>query len=433
MLPVYNLQAKIKAALLVSSFVLLACAEEAPNQEPIPAVSSATNGQAGALRELELELLNPDLKGIAEANVLLWLPGEAKPNQSQARQTDQQGQLLLSDLEAGQAYLLQVSAKGYRPLRKFIYGPRLAEPPMRQRLSLQPAQRLAGRVTDTSGQALAAVHIQQGQYSVLSNAKGEFELWGTESETIVAFKQGYQKIEGPGQTFLATDAFRAELSLSAADSPLRLRWDDRYQALGLSAAEFQAQAAEALQQSPRQVLPWSAADLEPTRDLLWLAYPTQNWDAEQSQALLDFVSAGGQLILTGEWAGFGLSINDSLQDWLTPLGLQLGQDTLAQTEDSLKVNQWGADPLVEDLSAIQLARSGSLQIVELEQAHCLAYAPAAAYRIASLALPQCVLARSLSGLGQVISLSDSSLWLSEFGSADNAVLWQRLMGSESGR
>lgn len=416
-------------ALSASLVLLSGCnkldASPAPQLSALPGTTLSANSIDQ--RELTLHILDREHQAIAGAQVLIWQPSDSLPSSEQALQTDSQGQVLLADLQAGQAYFVQITAAGYRPLRRYLWGPRLADPPTVIRLSLAAAQRLSGRVLDSQGLSLEGVQLRQGQSGALSDAVGRFELWGTETETIQAFKQGYQAVTASAQAFAAVDTI-PEMSLTAAAQSLRLRWDDRLRPLGLSASDFQAQAAQALNQSPRQPLPWSAEALDPQRDLLWLAYPTLSWTPELQQELSAFVAAGGQIVLNAEWAGLSTDISAGLQDWLTGLGLQLGRDTLAQPGASLAITQLMPDRLTRGLKQIALQRSASLQILDPERVTCLAYAPAEAYRIAQLNAGHCVVARSLAGLGQVIAIADSSLWLSGFDSADNALLWQRVQG-----
>jgi hypothetical protein len=149
--------------------------------------------------------------------------------------------------------------------------------------------------------------------------------------------------------------------------------------------------------------------LDPSRDLLWLAAPAQAMSETEVMELQDFVLAGGKLLISTEWAGFGAQDLNSLRSLLAGFGLAPGADSLHQ-QQALPIQLFDAPhPLVTGLNRLLLYRSASIRPLEPDRARLLAYSHAEGFRVASRSTGgQAVLACALLGLGKVVAIGDSS-------------------------
>lgn len=151
-------------------------------------------------------------------------------------------------------------------------------------------------------------------------------------------------------------------------------------------------------------------------------------------ALVDYVRAGGTLLVSGEWAGLGAD-PEQLTDRLgQALGFVVGRDTLAQPQSRLHVRNLHGHVLTEGVQQLFLQRSSSVVPDALAQAQELAFASEEHYQILQadnptpLKLQATVLAVLSQGKGQVIVLGDTSLWSGEtLCAGDNLRLWQNIL------
>lgn len=156
-------------------------------------------------------------------------------------------------------------------------------------------------------------------------------------------------------------------------------------------------------------------------------------------ALVDYVYAGGTLLVTGEWAGLGTD-PEALTDQLgQALNFSVGRDTLAQPQNRLKVRNLHGHALTEGVQQVVLQRSSSVVTDALAQAQELAFASAEHYQILQtseeppLKPEATVLAVLQQGKGQVIVVGDSSLWSDAvLCEGDNLQLWHNILrGAEA--
>lgn len=156
-------------------------------------------------------------------------------------------------------------------------------------------------------------------------------------------------------------------------------------------------------------------------------------------ALVDYVQAGGTLLVTGEWAGLGAD-PDLLTDRLgQALNFSVGRDTLAQPQNRLRIRNLQGHALTEGVQQMVLQRSSSVVPDALAQAQELAFASAEHYQIlqaseeTSLKPEATVLAVLQQGNGQVIVVGDSSLWSDAvLCDGDNLQLWHNILrGAEA--
>lgn len=423
--PLSHTLPKLLPALLGSLTCSLLSACPAPNNSQNPQT------QASALATAQLQALVTDSAGKAASGVKLHFTHPLESGLD--RVSDGSGLADLTGLKAGTAYLLTVTGAGFISREQIVQVPNAASKgtPLQLKVVLEKAGfALEGRITDASGQAVAGAAIVAGDTSVETNSDGKFSLsLASAPAEITANKQGYRSctVSGSG------------CQLQTQPIARRLRTIDNRQPLGLSANDFNSQAASLLADSRSagyEVMAWPGQELDPARDTLWLAAPAQAVSADEIRQLVAFVKAGGKLVVSSEWAGFGQLNLESLRNLLSNFGLAPGSDTLHQ-DSSLSIKLFATDhPLVSGLKQLSLYRSGSVQLLQANKARLLAYSSADGYRISASVGGQGVLGSAVSGKGKVVAIGDSSLWLEDdadgngvknYAEADNSKLWKNVL------
>jgi hypothetical protein len=404
---------------MLGAVLLLSACAAGPVPTPRPSASPSPPAAYEAL------VMDKALKPLDGVRLRFWHPLYA----GLERRTDALGQTDLRGLKTGTSYRVELDGEDLVPHQTNIWLP--AGKALRLRFFLEHARsRLRGRAQTPAGQPVAGAIVQQGEFSAESDAQGQFELILAQpgSEAISVSKQGYRPCQ-PNQGLC---------QLEPLPAALRLRIPVSTAPLGLSPEAF-ASASAASRQAARdlgyELLDWTHDELDPARDTLWLVSPSVPLSEQTIEQIQSFVHAGGKLVVSGEWAGFGPLAQASLQKLVSGFGLALGGDSLHQSR-SLEIHQFPeTHSLTRGLSRLELYQSASVRVL-LGSARLLAYSPADGYRIVSEG-GQGVLGYALSGKGKVIVLGDSSLWLdsdsngdgvSNFHSADNQKLWGNILG-----
>lgn len=151
----------------------------------------------------------------------------------------------------------------------------------------------------------------------------------------------------------------------------------------------------------------------------------------------EFVTAGGKLVLNTEWAGLADCDLELARELLSPWGLEPGGDSLRDPgADALAITRFVPHALTQGLQRLQIYSSGSVRSLRADQGQLLASTDSGVFRIQAGG-GDSVLAAALGGLGKVVALGDTSLWLdtdsdgdgvSNFATADHARLWQQILG-----
>ncbi|MBF2052054.1 MAG: carboxypeptidase regulatory-like domain-containing protein [Candidatus Sericytochromatia bacterium] len=414
------------SSLLITTlcFSLMACGPATLQPQP------STSANATNRLQVQLSLHNPERQPAAGVSVQL----STLQNTVAELTSDSQGEVLLSNLDAQQPYLLDISHPDFVSIRRQLD---LRELPTESALKLglsRWVQRLGGRVLDAQGQPLAEVNLQAGDAVSVSNAEGHFVLYTTvRASRLQAFRQGYALQELPLDTNHASDL---SINLSAANAPRRLRLDDAWQPLGQPAttqAETWSGALADAQAQGYELLAWEAEALDPARDMLWLRSPAQALDDARQEEVEAFVLAGGKLWVNTEWAGFGGFDQQSVQRLLARFGVAAGKDSLRSASGwtVLQVSDFAPHYLTQNLEALNLANAASVGLYQPAQGALLAWSAGDIFRILQQRpAPQGLLAVQYAGLGKVGVLGDSSLWLSPNGAyeqADHRALWLRCL------
>ncbi len=182
-----------------------------------------------------------------------------------------------------------------------------------------------------------------------------------------------------------------------------------------------------------QTLPLNLSDLRPLSDLVW--WVSGDFEADPGlltaaavEALEAFVFKGGRLVINGEWAGMQSVLRQPTQALGRRLGVMVSQDSLAQTESTLTIENIHRHWLTDGVQTLVLSRSGSVRVYNPKTARELAFAGAEHYRIAGLSEQHTVLATVAYGQGTIIAVGDSSLWSEGlFYEKDNRRLWENIL------
>ncbi len=404
--------------LALAGALLSACTPPSQNNPAKPVASTAP-------ANFEILVMDTDLKPLKQVDVQFWHP----LYDSLKRQTDADGRSELTGLKTSTSYQVKLTGPNLIPQQRSVWLP--AGKALRLRFFLEHQHtELKGQILDTQQQPIKGAVVQLGSHSAETDASGQISLPLTQAQSQITslkvFKQGYAPAElSNGQICY----------LNPLEEPKRIRFAPETRPLGMSPESFIKATAKLRAASQLETLDWTAENaLDPNRDTLWLASPAQALSAERQQDLESFVTAGGKLIVSGEWAGFGDQNPTAVQALLAGFGLALGGDSLHQNT-SLTIRQFPEQHvLVKDLKQLELYQSASVKTLR-EPAKLLAYSPADGWRIASEG-GQGVLASNLVGQGKVLLIGDSSLWLdtdsdgdglSNFEEADNAKLWKNAL------
>lgn len=353
----------------------------------------------------------------------------------------QRGEIHFAALQREVSYELLIRAEGILPIQRLLYLAAESPAAVEIHLPVQPVQgRLRGQVLSAEGTLLPRAVVRCGSDWGESDAQGKLEMDLTQqkTETCQILRQGYHELTF---TVNPSDEETQTWHLQPLEQPLRLRLASAVQPLGLQRSDWHTAIAGLLQSATEQgwkVQDWDSAEteLDPERDLLWLASPELLLSQAQQQALLDFVQAGGKLVLSGEWAGFAHYRQSEFEPLFSHLGLEIRADSLSQAGAALKVEQFRPHFLTTGLGALYLYRSASVLTYQADRTQMLAFAPEQSFRVAQADAVLGVLASAHYGLGSVVAVGDTSLWLdqdsdadgiSNFQSGANAELWQRIL------
>jgi len=339
---------------------------------------------------------------------------------------------VFSNLEKGLSYELNIDIKGYLPQKKYLYFDQNTDSKVNIQVMLQSEdKRLEGQVKSPDGEPIARVLVRCGKFYTESDLNGAFSLGVTEKVNCTFFRQSYPSLK------LDPDKIKEVILVPEQLSP-RLILADQLLPLGLTSGHWKKQLQTLLEDTGKKGWKtqfWSESEIQlnPLSDTLWLASPQRALSEAVQTQIIEFVAAGGKLLVTGEWAGFeGVELT-SLQKLLSVLGLELGGDTLFQEAKALSVTEFGEHFITENLNEIKLYRSASVHVFEPVNTQLLGWSKSSNYRIVSNSR-QAVLAIGYYGLGRIVLLGDTSLWLeqkeqgeSHYGSADNALLWQKIL------
>lgn len=336
---------------------------------------------------------------------------------------DKQGKVSLSGLQQDRDYLLEISKAGYLTQS---YRLRLAPDDSQTflRFSLKKSIfQMRGRIRDLQGQALegAVVSDLHSNRSVLTDNHGEFLLEiptaATESD-IQVHKQGYVSAtlkSGQTQAQLKPITQSKRLLILLKGQVLNLSPQESSQAFHSLQTIAQQQGLESLILPSR---PLDEQQLDPERDLLWIPAPATPLQTDEQTVIETFVQNGGKLLFSGEWSGFRHWDLQSSNDLLKRFGWLILNDSLSQTQKELVLDHFAPSRLCHNIQRLHLYRSASIQ--SLDPAHLiLAYSSAAHFQILTSG-GHPVWGHSIHGLGHVIVLGDSSLWL-DVDSDDNGI------------
>lgn len=343
---------------------------------------------ARASSTLDLRLTAPDGSALQDVAVQ-WRPVFASSQHAAAGrgQTDAQGHLVLNSLWPEIRYLIEVEQADGQRLRRW-YQP--LEPVVRWEWVVSAEDALIESSDETS------VTFEPADVTDLSVS--QLLIWADAEET---------------HDF---DTLRTQTTV----------------ALGVTSERTSTPTLERLQMLQAGDILWCLPRMQ-------LSFPESGAGHSQRayvEQMVRFVESGGTLVMSGEWAGMGGGHSSFSQALGERFGFQVSQDTLAQAEETLSIENIHDHPLTEGVAQLILSRSGSVAVRFAHRTEELAFAPSAHYRIARQAadetLPlepeQTVLALIHWGKGRVVVLGDSSLWDNErLMQADNWRLWQNIV------
>lgn len=418
---------KIKPLLVCSvillSHLLVACEPESPavlpSVSPPPVMATATPLPIPT-KDVQIFITDAQINGIAGARIEISAPSVP----TQQATTDSQGLAHFPALRSDTEYTIRVEAEGYLSTSRTVKL--LALPTIQNSdillLGIKLEARssaLSGQVVDAQGQPLADVVVFDGKQSVLTDAKGRFELaYAEPAQLRLSFaRQGYQtQVRTPviqphqqldlGQIQLPARSGPLRVSLDTSHAPLGQQEEDILSALRGLKAELTGQGISFQTMN-------SLENLTET-DILVLASPSRSFSVEEIGTIQAFVLNGGKLIVLGEWAGFGGFDVSATNQMLKPFGVHFSEDTLReQGSGTLRITRFMPHALTRNLNQVVLYQAGSVQNESAPQAQILARSSDQSFSILSNTGAYGVLLASLYGAGKVILVGDTSFLTNE--------------------
>lgn len=416
----------MKRHVLILSLTLLACVPLAPVPEsPTKSVSKPVSESSRISLELKLSGLHADTE--QTGRVLLRDGAQVLEPTVQV-----DGKFVFQEIERERSYELLIDLPTFLGIHKYLYFEANAPDSIRIQIALEPiVQTFQGKIFDALQQMIPRALVRCGDAYTESDSQGVFllALGKNAVQSCQIFRQGYHSLSvAPNE--------QKDFKLEPVKKTPRLLLVDDLLPLGLKALDWNNKISSLRRDTESQgweVLSWSDLEPDPIRDLLWLASPQQSLGKTRQNKILNFVAQGGKLVVTSEWAGFkGLDLGP-LNELLLSLGLELGADTLFQ-DKLVSASEFRSHYLTQGLRELRLFRTASVMTYHPDKASLLGWAKPEHYRILASSR-QSILAAGYYGLGRFIVLGDTSLWLdtaaaetSYYQSADNALLWQHILG-----
>lgn len=422
----------IRSLLLGCSCTLLltACGPP-PNMTPVgsptpgPTIPPITIDAPPAMANLQILVSEMDtdlsVKPIVGAAVEISSVAAAP----QTVRSNSSGIATFNNLRLDLELLVQISAKGYLPVKRQVNLQTLGTK-SGSAISLSvplEAERLSytGQVTTSNGAALSDAVIFDGQQSALSDAQGQFRLARSHPETFVIriTRQGYQP-QTRSVTVTNSEAVLSvgNIPLPASTTPVQLIVDATKRPLGLSADEGMAilsQLTAALASEKYQVQTQKGSKLENLAQahILLTLSPSQAYSTEEQKQVQEFVNQGGKLVVLGEWSGFGGFNAKAMNQMLSPMGVQFGEDLLRENKNGfLNLQSFVPHFMTQGLTSLKLFQSCSVTVSAAAQGQAVARTGAKTFRIADTGAFGAIVAAA-HGSGKVILIGDTSMWLDQ--------------------
>lgn len=310
-------------------------------------------------------------------------------------------------LEGG-SYSLLISAPGYATqVSGLTLDPKT---PLGQTLTLTPQGGVvSGRIVQASGTPLAGARISSGPVGVLTGADGTFTLGGLPpgSSTLTVAKTGFA--QASTRVELAGDATVGDVALTPQG--VIVSFENATQAFGGSTVALALQPLRTALGGAG----FSVVDGDSNATVRVVASPIASVaDDATVERLRSFVSAGGKLVLLGEWGGTFDYAPEALNRLARPYGCAFNSD-LVRSSVNAGQPEWVRVTALDAIPGTLAMPSG----ITLFGA-CSIFAPPSflevaaggvgAYRVASVnGGPVLAIAR-VYGAGLVVAVGDTSAW-----------------------
>ena len=259
---------------------------------------------------------------------------------------------------------------------------------------------VTGSLIDGVGQPVAGAVITDGAAATLSDDQGRYRL-GVRRETLAVSKPRCPRVSWepvPGEQPART--------LAAREHPVRVGVDPRGdQAAFRGLGELLARTA--------RLAEWPGGS-PGALDVLLLVTP-RGWSGADVGAVLRWVRSGGRLILCGEWGGYAGQDVETMRALAEPAGVEVVGGTVrtaAEDDFVVQVSRPAFQGLATALGGRPVTLIGATELSVGGEARPLLVAPRGYVVLAEVG-SRVVAAVGPLGLGKIIVLGDSSLWLDE--------------------
>ena len=381
-----------------------------PTATPAPGVNPATNvfvsGPSIVGGVINVQILDSAKARVSGATVTISGPTCGWGT------SDSTDDLQFTPLEGG-TYSIRVSAPGYatQELDGLVLNP---QTPLGETVTLPPQGGVVtGRVLQ-GGNPLVGVRVTSGPEGTLTAADGTFSLSGLPSgaNTLTLAKTGFvttsQTVSLSGQNVAVGD-----LSMTAASAPV-VSFENASQPFAGSTVGQALLPLENALASEGCTISNGAANAS----VRVVASPDQGSvsDATVDQ-LRSFVSAGGKLILLGDWGGTFNYAPEALNQLAQPYGFAFNSDLVRSSVNAGQPEWIKIAGLSDVLPAPNPMPSGitlfdTCSLFAPPPCIPIAEADSGAYRVASLGGGPMVAIARIYGAGLVIAVGDTVAWAS---------------------
>lgn len=354
------------------------------------------------------------------------------------KSSDNNGKVVFDGLEDGNNYNVEVSSENYLTNSMSTLNSNIAISKNKlayMELKLYKTNgSFSGTLVSPDNTPISSAIIQVGNDIGLSDEAGNFKINITNltQQKITISKISYNNFDYGSFDFSlnSKDKSAGIIKLTPSNKQINVIFDSSKLPFGITNLDPYKDCISYLQEigyktSYENFLQFPNPDQV---DILVLASPSQAYSNTEINQIKNFARKGKKIIILGEWGGYSYFNSESVNKILLEANLKINQDivknkiatTTYDDNDEILSVDFNTHPIMKDISSINLYGTSSLDIVNggvskinSDITKILAYSSKTGFTIQNTANGSIgLLAVSNIGLGKVVLLGDSSLFMS---------------------
>lgn len=421
---------KIKKITLILPFLLLACETESVNNvDPSGAISAQPNSTT--LTVTVKDGIDQTPLARAQAKIIL------ADGTLVIKETNDNGVALFSGLVEGNSYNVEVTANGYVAKSASTISEKInIKSNTNSVININMYKSLgsfSGKVIAETGENLEGVVIQAGTNSALSDSEGKFkvDISSLTKQDINLSKIGYKNLNYGSLDFNLSEKDKSvgNIKLSKKDNQISIVFDTGKKPFGNEGFNNFSGLSDSLAALGYKVNfeDFSTKQNNDDIDTLVIASPSQEYSSSEIEKISNFIKQGKKLVVLGEWGGYSNFNVNSVNDIIKQANLKINPDVVKETvtsniiknDEQIISSNLTRHFITKDINKLSFYTSASVEVINggtqsiNSNTSLLAYNSSKGFRIQVYNKGQfAFMGSSILGLGKVIVLGDSSIFMS---------------------